>query len=347
MTLHTRWLRPLALSASCLVASATVQAQEIVLKVGHFLPGMSLAQRGVLEPWCAELGQATQGRVKCQFFPSMSLGGTPAQLPDQVKNGVADIVWTAPGYSTGRFPRTEALELPGVLPQGGAAQGKVTWPFFDRHLREEYKDFQVLAMHGDGGMNVHTSKQAIRSADDLKGLKLRAPNRTLARTLQAFGASPVAMPPAQMTEAIAKGVVDGASAVWEVILPTKLDEVTRFHMDTPDQRPVLGATVLVVLMNKARYQALPADVRAALDRLSGPALVDRFGQAWDKASAAARDKVTQAGHTLTRLDDVQYGLLRQRAASVEASWLEDMKGKGVDGAALLKSARALNTVSRP
>lgn len=158
---------------------------------------------------------------------------------------------------------------------------------------------------------------------------------------------PVAMPPAQMTEAIAKGVVDGASAVWEVIVPTKLDEVTRFHMETPADHPALGATVLAVLMNRDKYAALPADLREIIDRNSGAALVERFGRAWDGAIAAARGKVTAAGHTVTLLSGPAYETLRQRSAAVEQEWVADARGKGFDGAALIAAARDIARQVQP
>lgn len=335
-------LRCLALSLA-LAAAATAQAQEVTLKIAHFLPGVALTQRAVMEPWCAELGKQSAGRIKCQFYPAMQLGGTPAQLVEQVKNGIADVVWTAPGYSTGRFPRTEALELPGVLPSGGLAGGRAIWAFYEQHLRDEYSAFKVLAMHGDGGMNIHTAKTPINGAADLVGLKLRAPNRTISKTLTALGATPVAMPPAQMTESIAKGVVDGASAVWEVLMPTKLDEVTRFHMETPADKPVLGATVLALLMNKQKYDALPADLKAIIDRNSGLALVERYGTVWDEASIAARDKVRAAKHTVTMVSGAAYDDMRKRAEPVEKEWIADSKAKGFDGAALIAAARGASS----
>jgi len=334
-------LRSLVLSLP-LAAAATAQAQEVTLKIAHFLPGVALTQRAVMEPWCAELGKQSAGRLKCQFYPAMQLGGTPAQLVEQVKNGIADVVWTAPGYSTGRFPRTEALELPGVLPSGGLAGGRAIWAFYEQQLRDEYSAFKVLAMHGDGGMNIHTAKTPINGAADLVGLKLRAPNRTISKTLTALGATPVAMPPAQMTESIAKGVVDGASAVWEVLMPTKLDEVTRFHMETPADKPVLGATVLALLMNKQKYDALPADLKAVIDRNSGLVLVERYGTVWDEATISARDKVRAAKHTVTMVSGAAYDDMRKRAEPVEKEWIADSKAKGFDGAALVAAARGIS-----
>lgn len=333
--------RSLLMAALAWTATQPVLAQEVTFKISHFLPAVASAQKAVLQPWCDEMGQLSSGRIKCQFYPSMQLGGTPGQLADQVKNGVADIAWTAPGYSPGRFPKTEALELPGVLPLGGLAGGRAIWDFYGQQLKDEYKDYKVLALHGDGGMNIHTASKLLASAGDFKGVKLRAPNRTIARTLTALGATPVAMPPAQVTEAIAKGVVDGASAVWEVMLPTKLDEVTKFHFETPADRPVMGATVLALLMNKQKYDALPADLKAIVDKVSGLPLVERYGKVWDEASIAARNKVTALpGHKLTVVSGATYDAILKQTEVVEKEWLADAKAKNINGEALLAAARA-------
>jgi TRAP-type C4-dicarboxylate transport system substrate-binding protein len=332
--------RSLLVAGFALAAAQASQAQEVTFKIAHFLPAVASTQKVVLQPWCDEMGQLSNGRIKCQFYPSMQLGGTPAQLADQVKNGVADIAWTAPGYSTGRFPKTEALELPGVLPLGGLLGGRAIWDFYGQQLKDEYKDYKVLAMHGDGGMNIHTATKQLATAEDFKGVKLRSPNRTIARTLTALGATPVAMPPAQVTEAISKGVVDGASAVWEVMLPTKLDEVTKFHFETPPDRPVMGATVLVLLMNKQKYESLQADLKAIVDKTSGLPLVERYGKAWDEASITARNKVKAApGHTVTVVSGAVYDAILKQTEAVEKEWVADAKAKGVNGEALIAAAR--------
>lgn len=332
--------RGLFVAGMSLAAVQAAQAQEVTFKIAHFLPAVASTQKVVLQPWCDEMGQLSNGRIKCQFYPSMQLGGTPGQLADQVKNGVADIAWTAPGYSTGRFPKTEALELPGVLPLGGLVGGRAIWDFYGQQLKEEYKDYKVLAMHGDGGMNIHTASKPLATVEDFKGVKLRSPNRTIARTLTALGATPVAMPPAQVTEAISKGVVDGASAVWEVMLPTKLDEVTKFHFETPADRPVMGATVLVLLMNKQKYESLPADLKAIVDKVSGLPLVERYGKTWDEASVVARNKVKALpGHTLTVVSGAKYDAILKQTEVVEKEWLADAKAKGINGEALVAAAR--------
>ncbi|MDH1443254.1 TRAP transporter substrate-binding protein [Pseudomonas sp. GD03721] len=320
-------------------------ADTVTLKISHFLPSNSNVQQNVIQPWCDDLKQASSGRLVCQIYPSMQLGGTPAKLADQARQGVADVVWMAPGYTPGRFPKTEALELPGVLPQGGLAAGRVIWSFYQQHLSDEYAPFKVLAMHSDGGMNLHTTKHQLRTSADLQGLRLRVPNRTISRTLETLGAVPVAMPPAMVTEALSKGVVDGASAVWEVLAPTKMDEITHHHLDSPADQPVLGATVLGLLMNKRKYDSLPADLREIVDQHSGLALVERFGKAWDEAGEASRQKVIAAGHEVNRMSEDDYRQVLERLRPVEQQWVADIAKKDVDGQALIDAARALTSQS--
>ena len=69
----------------------------------------------------------------------MQLGGTPPQLYDQAKDGVADIVWTLPGYTAGRFPKSEVFELP-FIAGNGEQNSPAAWEFYQKHLQDEFKD---------------------------------------------------------------------------------------------------------------------------------------------------------------------------------------------------------------
>ena len=67
------------------------------------------------KPWMEKVERESGGRIKFEAYPAMQLGGTAAQLYDQARDGVADIVWTLPGYTAGRFPRSEVFELPFMM----------------------------------------------------------------------------------------------------------------------------------------------------------------------------------------------------------------------------------------
>ncbi|MGG2396616.1 TRAP transporter substrate-binding protein [Pseudomonas sp. SH1-B] len=324
-------------------AGGALAADRVTLKIAHFLPSTSNAQSHIIEPWCAQLGEESVGRIQCQIFPSMQLGGTPAKLADMARNGVADIVWTAPGYSPGKFPRVEALELPFVLPYGGQAGNRIIWDYYQQYAQDDFKGYKVLVVHGDGGMNLHSRGKAIHSLADLTGLKLRASSRTAAKTIESLGATPVSMPPAQMTEAISKGVVDGALAAWEVVPATKLDEVTEYHSVPPQGQPAFGYTVLAMLMNPRKFNSLPADLQAIIERNSGAALSEHFATAWDAAADQALANTPESGRVAIAPE--AYQAMQQASQTAVQQWISEAADKGLDGQALVQHVRQLSAVA--
>lgn len=322
------------------LASPSVLA-ETTLRITHFLPSVASVQRGVLEPWCADLEERSEHTIRCQIYPAMQLGGIPSQLPDMVRNGVVDIAWTALGYSAGRFPRSEALELPFMLPAGGVTASQIAWDFVQGPARDDFADYHVLAVHSDGGAVFHSRPRAIHGIDDMAGLKLRAPTRMASRLIDALGASAVSMPPGQIADTLAKGVIDGASASWEVVPPTKLDEVTHYHTESASDQATPTVTVLAFLMNKERYEQLPAQAREALDSLSGETLSRRFGRAWDNAIVPVRTRLeNDPEQTVIALDHAAYEAMRDASQGVTDDWMASSAGD-IDRAALVDSLRAI------
>jgi TRAP-type transport system periplasmic protein len=113
--------------------AGTALAQQVTLKLHHFVPAQSNQQRYWFEPWAKKLEQESGGRLKVEIYPSMQLGGKQPQLYDQVRDGVVDIAWTVLGTTTpGRFPRFEALELPFVANAAGAKNAPAVSEFYQR-----------------------------------------------------------------------------------------------------------------------------------------------------------------------------------------------------------------------
>ncbi|CAK7048626.1 TRAP transporter substrate-binding protein [Kerstersia gyiorum] len=336
-------LTPIALSLACMVPMASQAQDKFVLRVSHFLPATSNAQVNVIQPWCDTLARESQQRLTCQIYPSMQLGGTPAQLADQVRRGAADVVWTAPGYSTGRFPRSEAVELPFMLPAQGELGSKIIWEFYERALRDDFKDYHVLALHSDGGMQLHNASKPVTTLEAFKGVKLRASTRMTARLLDSLGATPVSMPPAQLTEALSKGVVDGALVGWEVLPALKLDEVTRYHSEPAADQPIFSTTLLSLLMNKKRYESLPDDLREIVDRNSGLALSMSMGANWERSANAAREQVRTQGAQVAEIGTVEYRKMRDAGQVLTDTWIAEAADKKLDGAAL---AAALKDIAQ-
>lgn len=331
-------LKLAALLAALGCASTTLHAAETyTLKFGHFLPSTSYQQREMFEPWCAKLKEESAGRLQCQIFPSMQLGGTPAKLADMVRNGVADIVWTAPSYSPGKFPRIEAVEQPFLLPYGARNSDPIIWKFYQQYAKEDFKGYKVLAMHGDGGMGFHTASKPIAALGDLTGMKLRASHRASALLVESLGAAPVSMPPPQMTESLSKGVIDGVLFTWSTIRDVKVDEVTRYHSEPPAGSPSLTSTVLTMLMNEKKFASLPKDLQEILERNSGPALNNMISDVWDQHMEGAI-KATPADQ-IVNISAENYAAMQKAAEPVAQNWVKEVAAKGVDGQALLQGVR--------
>ena len=337
----SQWLAGLSLALPALFGAAATQAQTVTLKYSHFLPANSGFNQKVALPWCAAIEKDSGGKMKCQLYPSLALGGTPAQLADQVKNGVADVVWTSPSYSTGRFPRTEALELPFTMPGDGMMASKAMWDYVQQHAMADYKDFKLLAIHSGGNSVISTASKPIMSADDLKGLKLRSPSRFAALFLSAIGSTPVNMPLAQVTEGISKGVIDGAMIPWEVLPAIKVDEVTKYHMEGMPSQPGFIQTPMAVMMNKAKYDGLAPELKAVIDKHSGSALVALAGKAWDEGIADTRKKLAAQGNKTLVIKDAEYNAMKKTTASVEADWIKQANARGLDGSKLAAEVHAI------
>jgi TRAP-type C4-dicarboxylate transport system substrate-binding protein len=215
------------------------------------------------------------------------------------------------------------------------------WTYSQKYAMKDYADFKLLAMFTGSGIIMSTSSKPILTVDGFKGVKLRSPSRSAAKLLTALGGAPVNMPPAQITEAVAKGVVDGAMATWELVPAVKLQEVTKYHMQGPADQAAFTQNPLVMLMNKARYDGLPPDLKAVLDKASGPALVERAGSAWDKAIVDGRRIANDAGNKTLTVKPEDYEAMRKASASVEVEWARDVAPKGLDGAMLVKEVRAI------
>jgi TRAP-type C4-dicarboxylate transport system substrate-binding protein len=331
--------RLVALSAAALLGTAA-QAQEVTLKMHHIWNNKGMASVQVITPWCDKVAKESAGKVKCQIFPAMSLGGTPAQLVDQVKDGVADLVITLPGYTAGRFPAMEVFELP-FMTNSAEAGAKAAWDYLQKYALKEFPGTKILAVwvHDEG--YIHTRERQIKTLADFKGLKLRAPTRQTNKLLASLGASPVGMPLPAVVDAVSKGTVDGFLLPWEVMPSLKLHEMVKFHSETDPSRPALYSAVFIFGMNQARYDALPADVKKVIDANSGASLSAEIGKIWDNSQAAGRKLAQDRGNSFHMIPATELQAWVQASAPLYRDYVADMDKKGLPGQQMLQDAREL------
>ena len=135
-------------------------------------------------PWKDSIEQQSGGRIDVQLFPSMQLGGKPAQLFDQARDGIVAVSWTLLGYTPGRFPISEVFELP--FNSGTATQTTAALQAFQKkYLTDELAQVRTLMLHAPASYKFHMASNGVKSLDDLKGMKIRAPSRTMTEALNA------------------------------------------------------------------------------------------------------------------------------------------------------------------
>jgi TRAP-type C4-dicarboxylate transport system substrate-binding protein len=330
------------LRTSLLLAALSLPAaaQEVTLKVAHFLPPASTAQKDILGPWCDKLGSDSNGRIKCQFYPAMQLGGAPPQLFDQARDGVADVIWTVPTYQAGRFTKSEVFEIP-FMTKTATGSAQALWEYIQANALDEFKGTKLIMVHVQDGAQLHFASKQAKTADDLKGLKIRAPSRIGSLFIAALGATPVQMPVPQVTEALSKGVIDGVSVPWEIVPTIKLDEIATVHLETAPNQLKMSNTIFVVAMNEAKYQSLPDDLKKVIDANSGIEWSKKAGAAFDAKREPNRELAKKRGNTFIELSDAEYKHWAELTAGVAESWKKDAAAKGADGSKLLEVARAL------
>ncbi|MEY2653777.1 MAG: hypothetical protein RLZZ524_805 [Pseudomonadota bacterium] len=326
--------------ATGLVLSGHAMAEDVTLKFHHIWNPQAMASVNVIAPWCDKIARESIGKMKCQVFPAMSMGGTPPQLVDQVKDGVADVVITLPGYTAGRFPALEVFELP-FMANSAEAGARAAWDYLQKYALKEFPGTKILAiwLHDEG--YVHTRDKPVRTLADFKGLKMRAPTRQTNKLLATLGASPVGMPLPAIVDAVGKGTIDGFLLPWEVMPSLKLHEMVKYHAETDPSRPALYSAVFVFAMNQARYDALPADLKKVIDANSGAAFSQSIGKIWDGSQAAGRKAAQDRGNTFSMIPASELDNWIKVSAPLYDDFVADMDKKGMPGKQMVQDARDL------
>jgi TRAP-type C4-dicarboxylate transport system substrate-binding protein len=334
------FLKHAALTASLACATWGVQAQTVTLKVHHFLGPQSIQHTTMLCEWCKNLARDSKDHLKCDIFPAMQLGGTPPQLYEQARDGVIDVAWTLQAY-TPKLAKLEVFELPFMM-TNAEATSRAAWDYAQKFAQDDFKDVKMLAIHVHGPGNIYTKSKAVTTMADLKGMKVRAPTRQVNKMVAMMGATPVAMPVPQVPEALSKGVIDGAVIPYEVAPGLKVNELTNFTAETDRNYNALYTTVFVVPMNKAKYDSLPPDLKAVIDKNSGREFSAFLGKTQAGQDVPSK-KIFEASanQKISIIPKAELEKWKKATDSLDDAWVAEMTGKGMDGKGMLQSATDL------
>ena len=327
-----------SLAAPSVLRLAQADTPPTVLKLHHAFSAVSSVHDKFLSPWAHKIETESGGRLHIDLFPSMELGGAPAQLLAQARDGDVDIVWTAPGLSPGRFPKIETFELPFLPSSRALVSSKALEDFSALYLKDEFDDVHPLCFScADRGV-IHATA-AVRSIEDMKNLKLHVQTRLAGEAVRVLGAQPVPMPAEELPAALSQGVVDGCVDPWHMVPTFRLNDVLKNHTEFSDLS--LSSRTYVLAMNKNAYARLPRELQTVLDDNSGQFAAGMAGTMWDLQARAVAENVAQSGDLIVTLLPEAVAHWRKATEPVVEAWLREMKERKADGGKMIGSAHAL------
>jgi len=322
-----RWIPFLAMVCAgaflLAVPPSPAGANEIKLTYSNFFPPTHV-QSQLAESWCKEVEKRTNGRVKVEYYPGQTLTKSD-QCYDGVVSGMSDIGFSVLAYTRGRFPVMSAVDLPLGYESGKQATAVIN-AVYDKFQPKELSDTEVMYLHAHGPGLVHTKGKAVRKLEDMKGLKLRG-HGTSALVVEALGAVPVPSPMPECYQNIQKGVVVGAVYPLEANKGWRLGEVTDY---VTCAFSAAYTTSFFVVMNKDKWNALPADVQKIIRGINAEWVV-KHGEAWDVSDMVGIRYFLSQGNEMIGLDEKESARWKAAVATILDDYAKDMNKKGFNG----------------
>lgn len=276
-----------------LTATAVSTAQaETTLRMSHFWPGASSINEQVFEAWANQVEKDSNGSLQVENYPSQTLSQAD-ETYDATVNGIADIGITAQGYTNGRFPLSQIVELPGVASSAPEGACVLQTLYDNGKIDQEYKDSHVLFMFTTGPGYIHTRETDVQKPSDLEGLRIRRPTAVAGNILKNMGAEPVGMPAPEIYTSMQRGVIDGLSFPWEGMKTFRLNELTNYHTQVP-----FYTLIFVATMNQNAYESLTPEQQQAIDENSGMKWAKKAGEVFAADDKAGKQQAKEAGHTI-------------------------------------------------
>jgi TRAP-type C4-dicarboxylate transport system substrate-binding protein len=301
-------------------------AQQAVIKFNSPSPPRSYLHANVFDKWIEAIEKDSGGTLKIEKFYGGTLGNF-AITYDRVVDGVADAGWTLSALTGGRFKQQDVAALPFETKDANEI-ALALWQIYHKGVTaKEFEQVKLLGFWAFPNAALH-SREPIRALDELKGKKITVSNAITARTAVLLGATPVTMRPDEVYQAISRGMADVSMMPFNGMQTFKLDEVAKQHLDV-----ALGGDTSIVFMNKASYDKLPPQAKAAIDKHSGLALSRLAGQATQAEWERARNNVKPR---VTTLSAEQEPIWKAALAPLAKEWAQTVP----DGAKVLEAFRA-------
>lgn len=295
-------------------------AETVELKLAHFMPTMHVQHRMAFDPFAQKVAQLTNGKVKIRIYPGGTLGN-PKTMVDSIKNGITDIGFVIPSYVRGRFQRSSVFDLPFMF-DGAVRQTEVMYDLYEKYFAEDYKQFKVLWFTAAPMSQVFTVKHPIASVADFKGMKIRTGNAVETKGVKILGGNPVGKTVDELNIMLQRGVVDGAFTAYSALNRYKLVGVVN-HMTELNY----SGALMVVLMNKKKWDSLPDYAKKAIDQATPRAFGVSAARAFDYEDLENFKMAIQNGIQFHTFSAKEKAKLREGTMGIRDDWVKKMGEK--------------------
>jgi TRAP-type transport system periplasmic protein len=293
-------------------------APEVEIVFGHPFPDQHHLVVNVFQDWMDDVTERTEGTVTFDVQPGGALSGPPDAY-EHPAAGVTDMGWALHGYTPGRFPVSQVVELP-FLFETAVDGTEAFWDLYEEHeaLQEEYADTQVLALWTHDVGDLFTTSDSVETSSDVAGLSLRTPAPMQNALIETLGGEAVGMPAPELFDSLDRGVIDGLlighSGVPTFGLEEVLGNVTRGNF-------FVGGMFLT--MNPATWDSMSPEQQAVFDETAFRELSLALAEDMDTVGGEAVDQFEEWGFQINELSEAELDEWRTATEDVPQQWIDE------------------------
>ena len=295
--------------------------EKFDLKFSSWVPPAH-AMHAAIKRWGDSIASDSKGTITVTLFPAEQLGKANDHY-DMARDGIAEVTYIALGYQAGRFPIAEAANLP-FLVSNADSGSKALDQWYRPYAEKEMKEVKYcLGFFHDPG--TFHSKKEIRTPADVKGLKVRSANSTIANFVTALGGVNVRVSAPESRAALESGVADAITFPWQSMMLFGIDKVVSYSADVN-----FYAAGFAWVMNKAVYERMSQAQKKVIDDHCSNEWAGIVGKTWGDYEAAGRKHLREKpGYTVYTLKPEEIAAWQKAAEPVRRQWAESAKKSGL------------------
>lgn len=304
----------------------SVQAESITLRYSQWLPASYPLHAEIIAPWFDEIARVTEGRVT--IVPTPKVVGVVAGQYDVLVDGLADVALVVPGYTPGRFPLTEGLELP-FLGDDPRVSMPVSYRTYETYLEPTglFRDIVPLAVFTGNPAHIALRSGEVTALSDLVGKKLRSPQQAASASIDLLDAVPVSKPMSEVYELASSGAIDGGIIPPDTLLSFKLAGSLNEYVLVPGG---VVNTVNMLAFSQDAWDRISPEDQAAIREVSGLPLVTRMGEIYARSLEEAIAAMPGQGMQVQTPPESFVAALKERLEPIRTAWFELARKNGLD-----------------